>query len=242
MVLLDIEGTVAPIAFVHEILFPYARSRLADFIRKNWSCPGLAEAREQVARDDGAAIFAEWDRAPGTAKHEPQDRLTQQLLAWMDRDSKATGLKLIQGMIWKAGYEAGELRSALYPDVPVAMHAWAEAGVDVRIYSSGSTAAQQLFFRYTEHGDLTPLLRGYFDTTVGPKTADASYARIAGAAGYRPDEILFISDVVRELDAARSAGLQTRLALRPGNPPLTDRGGHSALHSLDTLTQRHGPE
>ena len=135
----------------------------------------------------------------------------------MDQDRKSTALKNLQGKIWQEGYRRGELHGDVYPDVPAALERWHGAGLDVRIYSSGSILAQQLVFSTTRYGDLTRFLNGYFDTTTGPKTESSSYHVIASAFALPAPEILFISDVVRELDAAKEAGLQTRLAIRPGN-------------------------
>lgn len=235
LILLDIEGTVSPIAFVHETLFPYARTRLAEFFRDNWQCPGLGETRDLIARDASAASFAQWSEIQSPDPSLTQQRLVAHLAALMDRDAKATGLKQLQGMIWKSGYENGELRSVLFDDVPTALRRWADAGLDTRIYSSGSAAAQKLFFQYTLYGDLTPLLRGHYDTTIGAKGEKASYERIASDSRHPASQILFVSDVVRELDAARSAGLQTALALRPGNSPVADYAGHSTIQTLDEI-------
>ena len=137
----------------------------------------------------------------------------------MAADVKATGLKLLQGLIWEQGFRNGELRSTLFEDVPDALKSWQAAGVDLRIYSSGSVHAQKLFFTHTEAGDLTSLLTGYYDTTIGGKRETASYTALAQDCGMQPREILFISDVVEELEAARKAGMMTVLALRPGNKP-----------------------
>jgi enolase-phosphatase E1 len=149
----------------------------------------------------------------------------------MDRDRKSTALKSMQGKIWKRGFESGELKGTLFEDVPAAFARWSETG-RVAIYSSGSAEAQQLLFRYSNYGDLTPLISGYFDTRTGAKGEAASYAAIAAAMEVAPDEVLFISDAVRELDAAREAGCITRLAVRPRNPPVADAHGHNAVESF----------
>jgi enolase-phosphatase E1 len=181
-ILTDIEGTTTPITFVHQVLFPYARSRLAAFVREHAEDPVLAEV--------------------------PAPRL-QMLLDWMDRDEKITALKTIQGMIWRAGYAAGEIQGAVYPDVGPGLRRWARAGLRLFVYSSGSVAAQKLLFRHSVEGDFSGLFQGYFDTTVGPKRAAASYAAIARGVNVTPAEFLFLSDVEAELDAAAEAGLAT---------------------------------
>lgn len=178
----DIEGTTTPISFVHRILFPYAREHLGTFLAANPTHPALTDV--------------------------PEPRLAT-LLGWMDRDEKITALKTIQGEIWKQGYEKGELVGEIYPDVPPALRRWSHAGLRLFVYSSGSVAAQRLLFHHTPDGDLTPVFQAYFDTNLGPKRESASYAAIARAVGGRPEETLFLSDVVAELDAAETAGLAT---------------------------------
>jgi enolase-phosphatase E1 len=152
----------------------------------------------------------------------------------MDRDRKSTALKSMQGKIWKRGFESGELKGTLFEDVPGALARWAERG-RVAIYSSGSTEAQELLFRYSVFGDLTPLISGYFDTRTGAKGEAGSYAAIAESMEAEPSGVLFVSDAVKELDAAREAGCMTRLAVRPGNPAVADAHGHIAVESFDTL-------
>jgi enolase-phosphatase E1 len=152
----------------------------------------------------------------------------------MDRDRKSTALKSLQGKIWKAGFESGELKGTLFDDVPAALRRWA-LHAQISIYSSGSVEAQRLLFRYSTFGDLTSLIAGYFDTRTGPKAASASYAAIAAAMHVEPAEVMFFSDVVRELDAAREAGCQTRLVMREGNAPVTDAHEHAAVESFAVL-------
>ena len=221
-VLLDIEGTIAPIAFVHKVLFPFARRALAGFLETHWDEPAVREARRQVALD---AATAEFDRAA----------LVGHLHELMDRDAKATGLKLLQGLVWERGYASGELRSTLFDDVAPALRRWHAASVGIRIYSSGSVAAQRVFFRHTTDGDLTSLISGWYDTTSGPKRHVGSYRTIAADIGGKADGIVFVSDVPEELDAAAAAGLRTRLAVRPGNAPVgaTD---HARVESLDEIS------
>jgi enolase-phosphatase E1 len=158
----------------------------------------------------------------------------------MDRDRKSTGLKSLQGKIWEEGYRAGDLRSVVYPDVPPALERWRRQGIDIAIYSSGSVQAQRSLFTNTAAGDLTRFIRAYFDTTTGPKTAPQSYARIAAALGRSPSEVLFLSDVGAELDAALTAGMRTALCVRtPGSAP--PAGAHPVIHALDQLPI-HGHE
>lgn len=189
-ILLDIEGTTSSIAFVAEVLFPYAAKHLRAFVENN---PEIA-----------APILAEVPAA------EPGDRV-ETLLRWIAEDRKATPLKTLQGLIWEAGYADGTLKGHVYPDTPEALRRWHAAGIPVNIYSSGSIAAQKLIFGYSEAGDLTPLIADYFDTTTGPKREAASYTAIAAALGLAPEAVLFVSDIQAEVDAARAAGMQARL-------------------------------
>ncbi len=244
--LLDIEGTVAPISFVTEQLFPYARAHFPKFLGENRSDAGVLADLELLAEENGAETEPNFPQMPAIChpdRGRGDDRVEGPVfreaalayLLWlMDRDRKSTALKSLQGKIWKAGFEAGELRSILFADVPAALKRWT-AGARVAIYSSGSIEAQRLLFGYSNYGDLTPLLSGYFDTRTGAKTVSASYAAIAAAMNVNPAEIMFLSDVVRELDPARDAGCRTRLVARPGNAPVDDARGHTAINSFDGL-------
>jgi enolase-phosphatase E1 len=194
-VLLDIEGTTSSIAFVAETLFPYARKHLAAYVATHPA--------------ETAPILAQ------VATEEPGDPVAT-LTRWIDEDRKATPLKTLQGMIWADGYADGTLDGHVYPDTPEAMRRWKDQGRRVYIYSSGSIAAQRLIFGHSTAGDLTPLLSGYFDTTSGPKRDAASYARIAEVVELPPAQILFVSDMAPEVDAARAAGMQALLIDREG--------------------------
>lgn len=238
--LLDIEGTVAPISLVTEQLFPYARRLFANFLVKS-------RGDEQVRAD--LALLAEENRGErdggiprlpeviDPAQVEtPRFRLDALVyFTWlMDRDRKSTALKSLQGKIWKAGFESGELKGTLFADVPDALARWS-AQAKIAIYSSGSVQAQQLLFRHSNYGDLTSHISGYFDTRTGPKKQTASYAAIAAAMNVAPAEAIFFSDVVAELDAAREAGLATRLVVRDGNAPVDQVRGHTMIASLEEL-------
>ena len=201
-ILLDIEGTTTPMSFVYDVLFPFARSHAAEFVRH----ADLSELKRDHDEDVRQGLNPPPWSSPLAYIH------------WlMDQDRKSTGLKTIQGKIWLEGYQSGELRSEVFQDVPPALARWHEHSIDTRIFSSGSVLAQRLLFANTQAGDLTRFLSGYFDTTTGPKNQPASYTVIAGAYGMAAPDIVFISDVTRELDAARLAGMQTLLCVRPGN-------------------------
>ena len=222
-ILLDVEGTTSSISFVYDVLFTFAKAHVAEFFQQERSTPLVREAAQQLAMEAGV-VDASLDDAGGLT------RIVQAALDLMNRDVKSTPLKAVQGMIWRSGFESGQLVSHVFDDVPPALAQWADSGLDVRIYSSGSIEAQKLFFGHTAAGDLTRHLRGHYDTTTGPKREASSYTRIAADMGMEPRQILFISDIGAELDAARQAGMTTALAVRPGNrepgglfehPPLT---------------------
>lgn len=216
-VLMDIEGTTSAIAFVKDTLFPFAAANLDAFLDAHAADPKVA------------AILAE---IPG-----PDPRAT--LRAWMAEDSKATPLKTLQGMIWRAGFEDGRLRGHLWPDVAPCLRAWAHAGLTLAIYSSGSVEAQRLLFRHSAAGDLTPLLAAFFDTTTGPKRAAASYAAIAQALAIPSRELLFLSDVAEELDAAAAAGLLTCQLVRPQDGT-TPAHRHAEAPDFPAVARRYG--
>ncbi|MFJ4249390.1 acireductone synthase [Pseudomonas sp. NPDC089741] len=212
----DIEGTTSAVSFVFDVLFPYAAKHLPDFVRQNAERADVAEQLDAVRRDSNA----------------PQaevERVVEILLSWIEEDRKATPLKALQGMVWAQGYHAGQLKGHVYPDAVEALQRWHAAGYQLFVYSSGSIQAQKLIFGCSEAGDLTPLFDGYFDTTSGPKREAQSYTNIQQAIGVEPEEILFLSDIVEELDAAQSAGLQTCGLAREGG----ELGSHI---TVDTFT------
>jgi len=231
--LLDVEGTTTPVDFVTRVLFPYAREHVRDFLLR----------RASEVRDDLALLFSEHDadrrvgQSPppwhGGSPAESLDSATAYVHWLMDRDRKSTALKALQGRIWDEGYQAGHLRGQVYPDVPRAFARWRAQGRDVAIFSSGSVLAQKLLFSRSEAGDLTPSIRAYFDTTTGAKGDAESYRKIAHALGHAPAEVLFLSDVTAELNAARAAGMATGLCVREaGRTGSTD---HPVVHSFDEV-------
>jgi 2,3-diketo-5-methylthio-1-phosphopentane phosphatase len=236
--LLDVEGTVAPVTLVSEQLFPYARAHLSNFLSENIDDPAvradlmLLSEESQVETDTTAPRIPEFASRGLLNTPDFQVRGLAYLLWLMDRDRKSTALKSLQGRIWKAGFESGELKGTLFADVPGALARWSAHG-RVAIYSSGSVGAQQLLFRHSIFGDLTGLIAACFDTRTGAKTASASYSAIAAAMQVDPREIRFFSDVVRELDPAREAGMETRLIIREGNAPVEDAHGHVVIESFD---------
>jgi enolase-phosphatase E1 len=219
-ILLDIEGTTTPITFVYDVLFPFVRRHVADYIRHADLTDLKREYDEEVRQDHNPPA---WSAEPLAYIH------------WlMDQDRKSTVLKTIQGKIWLEGYQNGALRGEVFQDVPPALERWQQQSIDVRIFSSGSVLAQRLLFSSTAAGDLTRFLKGYFDTTTGAKNEAQSYAQIAQSFSVPVSDILFISDVTRELDAARSAGLQTMLCVRPGNHPQPQHD-HRTITSFENI-------
>ncbi len=221
-ILLDIEGTTTPISFVYDVLFPFARRQLTEFLER--ATDPLDILKAEHAGDTKAGLNPPaWSDVPVA------------YVGWlMDHDRKTTGLKQLQGRIWQRGYEEGKLRGVVFEDVPAALSRWRQNNVDVRIFSSGSVLAQRLLFSSVTTGDLTPHLKGYFDTTTGPKNDPESYRLITRAFALAAPEITFVSDVTRELDAARIAGLRTILCIRPGNPA-QEANGHSIIRSFDEI-------
>jgi enolase-phosphatase E1 len=220
-VLLDIEGTISDIRFVYDVMFPYAKNHMDRFLVESWTIPAVQEAIRTVAKDAGTKSIEEWlgtdwqsDSGDAVAK------LSEHLQQLMATDSKATGLKLLQGMVWQSGFESGALRAELFADVLPALEQWKASGLDLRIYSSGSVLAQRMFFKYTKLGDLTDLFSAHYDTTIGTKRDSASYTRIASESHYDPGEIVFVTDVHAELIAAEQAGMQVVASVRPNNLPL----------------------
>jgi enolase-phosphatase E1 len=218
-VLLDIEGTTTPIAFVHERLFSYAKESVHAFLAQTIGSDADIDRILDGLREEHARDLARGESPPPwpdqLADASATTAAASAYVCWLiDRDRKSGPLKALQGRIWEGGYASGRLKGEVYPDVPDALRRWTTEGVRVGIFSSGSVLAQQLLFKHSTAGDLTPFLTWYFDTTVGPKRDPDSYRRIAAQIGLAPDRILFLSDTEEEVAAARTAGLQTQLVVR----------------------------
>ncbi len=233
-VVLDIEGTTTPVSFVYEVLFPFARAHVAEFLAKNWEDEAVQAAVAQIARDVAADVAAGVEGARAVDV-ESQQSVVESVLWQMDADRKATGLKDLQGQIWLNGYVHGELEAIVYEDVPRAFKDWREDQVPVYIYSSGSVAAQKLLFAYTGFGSLKSFLSGYFDTTTGPKREAQSYRDIAAGIGHAPERVVFVTDIYEEAVAAREAGLQAKIIVRAGNKELPASHDFSVITSFDEL-------
>jgi enolase-phosphatase E1 len=232
--LLDIEGTTTPVSFVYDVLFPYARAHVHDFLRRHADEPtvrgDVAQLRNEHRTDQsqGIAVPA-WDE---TSPDAVVESATAYALSLMASDRKATGLKSLQGRIWQGGFESGALRGQVYPDVPPAFERWRRQGRLLAVFSSGSVLAQKQIFSTTPEGDLTRHIHAHFDTNVGSKREASSYTRIARELGLQAAEVLFLSDTPAELDAARAAGLGTTLIARDRE---AGPSSHAAARTFDPV-------
>ena len=224
-ILTDIEGTTSSISFVKDVLFPYARRALPGFVREHGQEPEVRRWLDQMATEHGSICS--------------DDVIVETLQGWIDQDRKHTALKALQGLIWEAGYRDADFTAHIYPDAAPALRAWRAQGYPLYVYSSGSVPAQKLFFGHSDAGDLTPLFSGWFDTEIGGKRDADSYRTIAERIGVAPENILFLSDVVEELEAAHEAGLQTRLVDRLDDYPQPRTGdaarGHARVESFTDI-------
>lgn len=218
-ILTDIEGTTSSLSFVKDVLFPYSRAHLANFVRAQAQVPAVRAPLDEVSRLAGRVLTP--------------DEAIAQLIAWIDADKKITPLKVLQGLIWEAGYQQGDYQGHIYEDAVRQLRAWKQRGLKLYVFSSGSVLAQKLLFGHTAWGDLTPLFSDYFDTTIGNKREAAAYHAIAGQIGLPLSDILFLSDIREELDAAHAAGMRTVWLVRDGAPP-TD-AGHPLARNFDEV-------
>jgi enolase-phosphatase E1 len=225
-ILLDIEGTTTPISFVHDVLFPYSRHHLESF---------LVRHIESIDVISDLALLSE-ERAKDVSDNKAPPPLIEPYVYWLiEQDRKSPALKSLQGKIWQQGYDDGSLRSLVFADVRPAMQRWRSKNLIVSIFSSGSVLAQKLLFAHSDAGDLSKFISNYFDTGVGKKNNAESYQRIAAALSLTTNQIHFISDVLKELDAAADAGMETSLCIRPGNPIQPSSSRHPVIHNFDEL-------
>ncbi len=218
-ILTDIEGTTTPIAFVRDVLFPFARTRMHAYVHAHATSAPVRAALEDVAAATGGST-------------NQLDALCDTLIQWIDEDRKVTALKLLQGLIWDAGYAEGALRAPVYADAARGLRAWQQAGMQLYVYSSGSVHAQKLLFQHSDHGNLLPLFSGYFDTTAGGKRDATSYTHIADSIGRPPVEFLFLSDISAELDAAAAAGMRTIWLVRAEDSTASAQALASSTHAI----------
>jgi enolase-phosphatase E1 len=233
VILLDIEGTTTPVEFVYQVLFPYARNQLRKFVHQQSETivPEVEALHKEHALDVQQGLNPPaW--ADGT--DSPLPSMITYVEWLMDRDRKSPTLKSLQGKIWQEGYLNGELKGKVYADVPVAFERWSRQGRDICIFSSGSVLAQKLLFAHTTEGDLMPFIRDYFDTSTGAKTAEQSYRRIAAALKAPASEIVFLSDTVGELDAAKLAGVETAWCIRSAQHQ-PESPNHPVIRTFDEI-------
>jgi len=228
VILTDIEGTTSSISFVKEVLFPYARRELPRFVRDRGHDPEVRRWLDAVATESGGIC--------------DDDVIAETLQGWIDQDRKHTALKALQGLMWRSGYERGDYRGHIYPDAAEALRRWHDAGRRLAVFSSGSVPAQKLLFGHSEAGDLTPVFDGWFDTEVGHKRSADAYRLIADSLHRQPQDVVFLSDVVEELDAAREAGMRTVLLDRREDYAQPRTGdathGHPRVESFAELTEQ----
>ncbi len=217
-VLTDIEGTTTSISFVVDVLFPYARKHITRYIQEHADDPEV-----RILLDEVVSI--------GKIENN-LDAISQQLIQWIDEDKKITPLKALQGMIWKAGYETGDFKGHVYADVAPTLRKWHEQGIKLYVFSSGSVAAQKLIFGYSEAGDLTPLFSGYFDTRIGNKRESNAYKNIINEIDVEAKDILFLSDIEEELNAAKKSGINTLQLTREG---MTASTMHTTVKSFNEI-------
>ena len=233
VVLLDVEGTTTPVEFVTKTLFPYASSKLESFLRENAGNPEIYSLMEEL-HGECELERGQGQQPPAWRGDPPEERLRSSVACgqWLiSQDSKCMPLKSLEGRIWQRGYESGELKGQVYPDVPEAFERWKRQKRVICIYSSGSALAQRLLFQSTAFGDLTPHISLYFDTRVGAKGDADSYRRIACSFACRPEQFLFITDAVRELEAARSAGMHV-LRCQRDRPASAESAEDAVIHDF----------
>lgn len=218
-ILTDIEGTTSSLSFVKDVLFPYSRARMAEFVGQRRDDPEVRKQLDEVRRIAGERLT--------------DAQAVEQLIRWIDEDKKITPLKTLQGMIWESGFKSGAYQGHVYGDAVKHLRAWHARGLRLYVFSSGSVFAQKLLFGYSEFGDLTPLFSGYFDTTIGNKREPDAYRKIAGEIGVASGAILFLSDIKEELDAARAAGMQTAWLVRDG--ALDANAAHPQVRDFDAI-------
>lgn len=224
-ILTDIEGTTSSLAFVKDVLFPYARARLRGFVQAQRHDPEVAQRLTQVGLEVGRRLS--------------DSETIDQLVRWIDEDRKITCLKALQGMLWEQGYRRGDFTGHVYEDAVKNLRRWQARGLSLYVYSSGSVHAQKLLFAHSDAGDLTSLFSGYFDTTVGMKRDAASYSKIVQAIGRPGPRILFLSDIKEELDAAAASGMQTGWLIRDGAAPAG--AAHFPARSFDEIDAHFFP-
>lgn len=230
-ILLDIEGTTTPIDFVHKTLFPFAKEKIGEYVAENFDRlkPEIEQLKKEYKKDFSEQLYGR------DFREDKPETVSAYLKFLIEIDRKSTALKNLQGKIWQTGYESGELKSVMFDDVPRAFERWKSEEKMISIYSSGSVLAQKLIFKYSNFGDLTNYISDYFDTNIGHKREAESYVKIAHRLNHPPKRLAFVSDVVEELDAARTSGFQTFLSIREGNKPIEKQSKHQVIYNFDEI-------
>ncbi|KAJ8616605.1 hypothetical protein MRB53_035977 [Persea americana] len=240
-IVLDIEGATTPISFVFDVLFPYARDNVRNHLTATYDTEETQDdirlLRAQVHEDLERGVAGTVPIPPDNAgKDEVIAALVANVEAMIRADRKIKALKELQGHIWRTGFQNNELKGAVFDDVPKALERWHAMGIKVYIYSSGSREAQRLIFGNTIYGDLRKYLCGFFDTMIGNKRETRSYLEIFQSVGVdKPSQILFVTDVYQEAMAAKAAGLEVIISIRPGNAPLPENHGFNTIQSLSEI-------
>lgn len=219
-VLTDIEGTTSSLSFVKDVLFPYARQHMQDFILQHEDSPAVSKQLNEIRKLQGQELTT--------------NSIIEQLHAWIDQDKKVTPLKTLQGLLWEKGYQQGDFKGHVYQDAYDQLKHWHAEGIKLYVYSSGSVYAQQLLFGHSDFGNMTPLFDAYYDTTIGHKQDRQSYLNIIADIKLPADQILFLSDIEQELDAAHAAGMKTGWLLREGD--LNIDASHKQLSDFKEIT------
>lgn len=216
----DIEGTTSSIDFVHKVLFPYSSQAIPEYIRQYYQEPEIAAIIEDIKIEVGQENLS-------------IESVIDTLLGWIEADLKITPLKKLQGLIWEDGFKKGKFKGHIYEDAYQNLQKWCDRGLSLYVYSSGSEQAQKSLFGHTEYGNLNVLFSGYFDTRIGNKKESLSYTKIAREIKIESQEILFLSDVVAELDAAANARYQTILLVRDKMPENTNN--HQIVNNFNEI-------
>jgi enolase-phosphatase E1 len=222
-IITDIEGTTSSLSFVKDVLFPYSRKHLPDYVRSHLDEAKIISILKDVSKEAGKTLDT--------------DQAIDQLLQWITEDKKVTPLKSLQGLIWEAGYKQGDFNGHIYQDAAEMLKSWKDKGLDLYIYSSGSVYAQKLLFKHTVYGDLTPLFSGYFDTHIGGKRDASSYRNIAEQIVCPPNRLLFVSDIKEELDAAKESGFNTIWVCREGE--LDEQANHQQVSNFNQINLKN---
>ena len=180
-VLMDIEGTLISVAFVRDILFPFAKHRLAPFLQERRHDPDVLQWTT-VCQD--------------TIEHETGTRPTYEelpvmLTDWIDQDRKLAGLKALQGMIWDEGYRQGAFVPELYGDVLPALTNGGRAASAWEFTRLVREQAQRLLFAHTNVGDVTSLFEHFSIPASARKRPLPATARSVGRSVCRPITFFF---------------------------------------------------